>query len=114
MGGWPWSRGCGGARGPGAVAVVAAGLTSESRAGVGTELRIRVGDKAGSYWARSRSTPSHLGGEGTEALNLPGPSQLLVWGRGEEGGGTFLGAAWWARERAKGGAAASESGPSRG
>lgn len=52
MGGRPWSRGCGGARGPGAVAE---GLTSESRAGVGTELRIRVEDKEGLYWARSQS-----------------------------------------------------------
>ena len=46
-------------------------------------------------------TPSHLGGEGTEALNLPGPPQLLVWGRGEEGGGTSLGASRWVWKREK-------------
>lgn len=59
-------------------------------------------------------TPSHLGGEGTEALNLPWPLRLLVWGRGEEGGGTFPGAARWAWKRVEGGAAAGETGPPRG
>lgn len=53
VGGLPWSGGCGAARGPGAVAAVAAGLTSESRAGVGSESWVRVEDEGGWYWARS-------------------------------------------------------------
>lgn len=48
MGGWPWTGGCGGARGPGAVAAVTAGLASESRAAVGTGLRAPVEDEGGS------------------------------------------------------------------
>lgn len=32
-------------------------------------------------------TPSHLGGEGAEALSLPWPPRLLVWGRGKRTAG---------------------------
>lgn len=38
MGGWPWSRGCGCARGPGAVAVVAAGLTRNYQSSCGSKV----------------------------------------------------------------------------
>ena len=47
-------------------------------------------------------------------LNLALPLRLLVWGRGEEGGGRFPGAARWAWKREEGGAAAGETGPLRG
>lgn len=85
-GGRPWSRGCGGVRGPGAVAAVASVLTSESRAGMGTELRIRVENEEGSYWARS---PSHFPPlpiwAGKERKPLTSPGLLSPWfGGGEE------------------------------
>lgn len=115
-GGWPWCRGCSCARGPGAVPAVAAELTSESRAGVGTELWARVGDEGGLYWVLSPShfPPLPIWAGKERKLNLPLPLRLLVWGRGEEGGGTFPGAARWAWKREEGGAVAGETGPLRG
>lgn len=85
MGGRPWSRGCGGARGAGAVAAVAAGLTSECRAGVGTELRIRVEATAGSRWARSRSSfPPLPIWAGKERKLLTSPGLFGSWFGGGE------------------------------
>lgn len=85
MGGRPWSRGCGGARGPGAVAVVVSVLTSESRAWMGTELRIRMENEEGSYWARS---PSHFPPlpiwAGKERKLLTSPGLLSSWFGGGE------------------------------
>lgn len=75
------------------MAAVAVGLTSESRAGVGTELLVRVKAEGGSYWARSQSHfPPLPIWAGKERKLLTSPGLLGCWfGGGEKrAAGPFL------------------------
>lgn len=75
-------RGCGGARGSGAVA---AGRTSESWAGMGTELRVLEEDEKCSHWAHSHSHfPPFSIWAGKEGKPLTSPGLHCSWFGGGE------------------------------